>query len=217
MADIGMRQSTGRHAAITVAVSPLLNLAPARSTGAILKHHTRIRPLGNSGISGTAILSLSQDRRSLDIECRLDGPAAVAIRLRRLARHAGWSADLPQDEDLLLIEIASTCSIAASAFTAGHFSLDHREEFQLFARTGELLDIGMCLSELRAGSVAGIAVAPARACGPARGGQAAYMHGRMVSEIEAAESSATAIAAARHVELATLYVRALRGTPPGAQ
>ena len=202
------RPSAGRERSIVV--SPLLNLAPAAGTAARMKHSQPILPLGKSRICGRAMLSLSPDRRTLDIDIRFERPTAAVIRLRRLAP----LRDDPELEgdDLLVLEIAAACSSLGGIRTGHRFSLDRRKDFGTFENTEALLSTGISLSALGAGSVEGISVAPARHPGFNRA--ADYLTQRMRVEIAAAQSSASARAASRHVELATLYARRLRDTHP---
>ena len=195
----------------SIVISPLLNLAPAAGTAARMNHSQPILPLGKSRICGRAMLSLSPDRRTLDIDIRFERPTAAAIRLRRLAPLRD-GPELERD-DLLLLEIARTSSSSQGGLRAGHrFSLDRRQDFGTFENTEALLSTGISRSALGAGSVEGISVAPARHPGFNRA--ADYLGQRMRVEIAAAECSASARAASRHVELATLYARRLRDAHP---
>jgi hypothetical protein len=181
----------------SVALSPLLNLAPASATGATMKQHVALVPLGGSGISGSAELVLSPDRRTVDVRLRLDRPRAVSIALRRVEDDEG--------EALLIAEITAGGASGHALCRGRRFQLDGGLGFGAFEDAAELRDAGLCLAGVRADSIEGIAVAPA-----VRGGGRSYFAERMLTEIAAAEGSASAVAASRHVELATLYARHLR-------
>ena len=193
-----------RRGETSVVVSPLLNLAPSPAT-ATLNHHRPLRPLRGGGLTGGALLSLSPDRRTLDVKVLLDRPRPATISLRQVERLGGQR----QDEDLLIIEIATSGAVGDPPCAARRFSLERREAFELFAETCELLGAGIRLSELRAGSVSGVDLEPARSDRRSGGEPKDYLSERMLIEIAAAEHSATAIAARRHVELAILYAREL--------
>jgi hypothetical protein len=181
----------------SVALSPLLNLAPAAATGATMKQHVRLVPLGGSGISGSAELVLSPDRRTVDVRLRLERPRAVSIALRRVESEDG--------EELLIVEIAAGGASGRALCRGRRFALDGGLGFDAFEDVQDLREAGLCLGGLRADSIEGISVAPAM-----RGGGRSYFAGRMLTEIAAAEGSASAVAASRHVQLATLYARHLR-------
>ena len=198
----------GARASRSAFASPLLNLAPTNGSGPTVAHGGRLLELRNSRISGTARLSLSPDRMTVDISVALDSPRAVTIGLRRLDL-ASWNGS-QRSENLLVAEVALCGRSSPGRCTSRRFSLDRRHAFPAFADTEELLKAGIRLCELRAGSVLGIAAEPADAgCGGGLG-QREYFCERMLSEISAAECSATPAAASRHVELATLYARRLR-------
>lgn len=195
-------------AARSVFASPLLNLAPASGSGPTVAHSGRLIELRDGGIAGTARLSLSPDRRTVDISVALDRPCDVTIGLRRL--------DLPSSygerraENLLVVEIALCGRSSAGLCASTRFSLDRRHAFPAFADTEALLDAGIRLSEIRAEAVLGIAAEPAGAGEFGGEDPRDYFCERMLSEIDAAECSSTPVAASRHVELATLYARRLR-------
>ena len=69
-----------------------------------MAHSGRLIELRDGGIAGTARLSLSPDRRTVDVSVALDRPCDVTIGLRRL--------DLPSShgeqraENLLVVEVA---------------------------------------------------------------------------------------------------------------
>lgn len=203
------QSDTGARVARSVIASPLLNLAPANGTGPTIKHSRPVLGLRGSGIGGTAMLALSPDRRAIDIAVVLDPPSAVTVNLRRLdLPHArNWDQS---EEALLIVEVALCGRSAMGSQTSGRFSLDHRHSYAAFDDAEEWLETGICLSEVRAGSVAGIHVEPARARHRANPGQREYFCARMLTELGAAECSRTAVAASRHVELATLYARRLQ-------
>lgn len=190
-----------------VIASPLLNLAPANKTGPTLRHSRPMLSLRGNRPGGTAILSLSPDRRTIDICVALDSPGAVTIDLRRIDLRR--ARDQTED-DLLVVEVALCGRSSARSRTGGCFSLDRRHSYAAFEDTEELLRTGICLSEVRAGSVAGIHVEPARARNRANQGQKEYFSERMLIEIGAAQCSPSALAASKHVELATLYARRLQ-------
>lgn len=194
----------------SLVVSPLLNVAPAAGTGATLRHTRRILELGESRIAGSATLSLSPDRRTIDIVVDLDRPRAVTVRLRRLELDSG-SGGRP-DENLLVAEILPGAPSNVESRIASRFSLDRRLGFATFADFEDLLRAGVRLSELRSGSVEGVHVEPATSVLRRGQGRLEYLKERMLTEIGAAECSATVVAASRHVELATLYARRLRGS-----
>lgn len=190
----------------SVIVSPLLNLAPAAATGATLRHHRWVIPIGDSLIRGEAVLSLSPNRRALDVRMTFDRPWAATLRLRRLDP---WGEGTGEDE-LLILEIAASGSSFAQLRAEAHFSLEDRHAFAALPAAG-LIAAGVCLYELRAASVDGVHVEPARASEPVRPDPGPYLNERMLVEIAAAERSLSAVAASRHVELAILYARELHG------
>jgi hypothetical protein len=181
----------------SVAISPLLNLAPAASTGATMKHNVAIVALGGSGISGRAQLILTPDRRTVKVEVTLERPRPVSVDLRRV--------EADGEEDLLILEIVAGGPFGQKLCRGRRFELDRSPGFAAFANRQDLAEAGLFLSSGRAESVEGIAVEPAR-----RSGSGSYFAERMLNEIAAAEGSASAVAASRHVELATLYARHLR-------
>ena len=207
-ADRSLALSAQLGSAAAVVVSPLLNLAPAAGTGPRLNQSRPVLPLGECGLSGTAMLSLAPDRRSIDVRVHLDCARPASIRLRRLeSRHPGHVG--PSHEDhLLIIEIIAIRSGLKQPCTRSRFSLSNRNTFAPFERDGDLQRTGICLSELRASSIVGVRVEPASAADRASRGTR-YSAERMLMELEAAECSASAIAACRHVELANLYARQL--------
>lgn len=192
----------------SVIVSPLLNLAAAAPTGATMRHHRRAIPIGDSLIGGEAMLSLRPDRGAVDVRMTFDRPCAATLRLRRL--DGGGSGEGGEGDDLLILEIVASGSSYAQLRAEAQFSLADRHAFAPLP-TGALLNAGVCLSELRAGSVDGVRVAPARAREPAKTDPQPYLTERMLVEIAAAERSVSAVAARRHVELAILYARELHG------
>ena len=206
---------TGKDPERAIVVSPLLNLAVAPPTGARLNHSRAILPLGDSRISGSAMLSLSPDRRTLDIKLRLDRPGAGSVRLCRLDPLHTPRNELAEG-DLLVVEIVASGPWRHGACIDRRFSLDRRGDFGLFAQTEELLRMGICLSWLQAASVAGMQLQPAAASGIGNRDPGKYLTERMLMELAAAERSETAAAASRHVQLATLYARRLRYGPSAA-
>jgi hypothetical protein len=191
-----------------VVVSPLLNLAAAAPTGATMRHHRRAVPIGDSLIRGEAMLSLRPDRGAVDVRMTFDRPCAATLRLRRL--EGIGSGEGGEGDDLLVLEIVASGSSSAQLRTEERFSLADRHAFAPLPAEG-LLAAGVCLSELRAGSVDGVRVEPALAREPARHDPEPYLTERMLVEIAAAERSVSAVAARRHVELAILYARELHG------
>ena len=181
----------------SVAVSPLLNLAPGPATAATMKQHVRLVPLGDSGIAGSAELILSPDRRTLDVRLRLERPRAVSIELRLVESDDG--------EPLLIVEITAGGASGHAWCRGRRFQLDSGLGFGAFDHAEDLRAAGLGLAGLRSDSIDGIDVAPAE-----RGGGRYYFAERMLTEIAAAEGSASAVAASRHVELANLYARQLR-------
>ena len=173
----------------SVALSPLLNLAPAAATGAAMRQHVRLVPLGVSGIEGSATLSLTPDRRTVEVRLTLERPRPVSIELRLV------------EEDVLIVEIAAGGASGHALCLGRRFELDRG--FAAFARPEELAEAGLFLSSARAEAVEGIAVRAAQR-------RPSYLAERMAAEIAAAQGSASAVAASRHVELATLYARRLR-------
>ena len=197
-----------------VVVSPLLNLAPASGSGAALKQTCTLLPLRGSPLRGTSTLSLTPDRRTLDISLSLDPPRHVTIALRWVGSAQGSSWDR-FEEDVLIVEIAACERALAGACGPTRFSLDARPEYESFAHPDDLAEAGIDLSGLRAASIDGIHVEPAQACRRAGPSPADYFTQRMLTEIDAAQASATAVAAARHVELAILYARRVDRAHPG--
>jgi hypothetical protein len=183
---------SNRGAERSVAVSPLLNLAPENGRGAAMRQHVRLVPLGGSGIEGAALLSLSADRRTLEVALRLERPRPVTIGLRLAA------------EDVLILHVSAGGASGHALCRGRRFPLDPAAGFPALLRPEELAAAGLFLASGRADAIEGIAVAAARRTRPS------YLAERMLSEIAAAEGSASAVAASRHVELATLYARQLR-------
>jgi hypothetical protein len=165
-------------------------------------------PLGNSGLSGVATLSLSPDRRSIHVEVCPDGAAPVEIRLRRLTGDTPDDVRQPLQDDLLVIEIFVVEAWLEHPSTKRRISLGNRSAC-LPIKASELQKQGICLSGLMASSIEGVRVAPAPAVEPGLRGTNTYWAERMLMEIEAAECSSSAVAACRHVELANLYAREL--------
>ena len=190
-------------------LSPLLNLAPAPPTGATLKHVRPLVPVRNSRITGTATLVLSPDRRTVDVSVKLDEARAAIIRLRRL-KGAHSPRQNGSGENPLILEVLACEWLKRSDCIARRFSLDRSSQWGAFAEAGELLKGGIALSALTADSIEGIHVEPAREAAPGDGAPEAYLADRMLAELAAAECSATAVATARHVELAILYARRIR-------
>jgi hypothetical protein len=176
-----------------VVLSPLLNIAPASGTGATMQQWVRIVPLGGSRLAGSARLRLSPDRRTIEIELRLDRPETATIRLRRIEDGG---------DELLIVELVPSGFPGHALCRGRRFSLDRRQAFEGFAEPEQLRRAGIGLFALRAEAVEGIAVEAAAS----RDAQEDFT-GRIRREIAAAECSATAAAASRHVELATLYAR----------
>ncbi len=192
-----------------VILSPLLNLAPAPASGPRLNQSRPILPLGGSGPSGTAMLSLSLDRKRIDVSVGLASATPVSIRLRRLASRHLRDGVRSRGHDLLILEVAAIEAGLEQACTSRSFSLENRAGCVPFGRMSELKKLGIHLSELRASSIGGVRVEPARL--PERSARGTeYVAKRMLMEIRAAERSASAIAASRHVELANLYARQLQ-------
>jgi hypothetical protein len=191
-----------------VFVSPLLNLAPANGTGPTVAHSGQVLELSNGRIAGTARLTLSPDRRTIEVSVALDPPMEAEIRLRRLDLPGG-ERPLCREEGLLVVEIAARGRPRAGPSTSRRFSLDRRQAYAAFADADALLKTGICLSQLRAGAISGMAVEPMDGARRGGQGQREYLCERMLGEISAAEGSATPAAASRHVELATLYARRL--------
>ncbi len=198
----------GARVSRSVFASPLLNLAPTNGSGPTMAHSGKLIELRSSRIAGTARLSLSPDRKTVDISVALDPPRDVTIGLRRLDLPS-WDGN-QRAETLLVVEVALCGRPTPARCTSRRFSLDRRHAYPAFAETEELLNTGIRLSELRAESVLGIAAEPADAGFRGAQGQREYFCERMLSEISAAECSATPAAASRHVELATLYARRLK-------
>jgi hypothetical protein len=207
-ADKPWRRRSRARLERSVVVSPLLNLAPTSPNGPTLKHSLQLVPLRGS-LSGTATLTLSPDRRTIEISADLDRPADVTIHLRQL-----YSFPLRNNEEfvegLLIVEILARGVGDVAIHARKSFSLDGRGIYGVFSELEELLETGICPSQLRAASVEGVHVEPAPEirCGSPSGRE--YFTARMFSEITAAEACTTAVAAVRHVELATLYARHLR-------
>jgi hypothetical protein len=203
----------GGRGARSAFASPLLNLAPTEGRGPTVAHGGRLIELRDSGITGTARLCLSPDRRTIDISVTLDSPGDAAVGLRRLDLRGRDGS--PRAENLLIVEVALCGRPSPGHSVRRRFSLDRRQAFPAFADTEELLSTGIRLPELRAESILGIAAEPAGKGDRGGQGQRDYLCERMLGEIDAAECSASAAAASRHVELATLYARRLRERLPG--
>jgi hypothetical protein len=127
----------------------------------------------------------------VEVALRLERPRAVTIALRLV------------DSDVLILEVSDGGASGHALCRGRRFQLDRA--FPAFARAEELAAAGLFLASGRADAVEGIAVEAARR-------RPSYLAERMLSEIAAAEGSASAVAASRHVELATLYARQLRAS-----
>ncbi|MDP9413129.1 MAG: hypothetical protein M3Q08_03345 [Pseudomonadota bacterium] len=207
MADTNSKALARATTDSAVVLSPLLNLAPASASGPRLNQSRPILPLGESGLGGTAMLSLSPDRKQVDVSVDLHCATPVSIRLRRLATHLrdGGGSD---GDDLLIIEIVEIQAGLKQFCTSWSFSLEKLAACLPFERMLDLEKLGTCPSALRASSIGGVRVEPAQ-LPELTGRRTEYVAKRMLTEISAAERSASAIAASRHVELANLYARQL--------
>jgi hypothetical protein len=114
----------------------------------------------------------------------------------------------PAQDDLLVIEITAVQPRAERPGMEVSLSLSNRSAC-LPLRASVLENGGICLLGLTAASVQGVKVEPPSAHA-GNSGTHGCMAERMLMEIEAAESSKSAVAASRHVELANLYARQLR-------
>jgi hypothetical protein len=207
MANFVGRDPTWKAGGIGVVLSPLLNLAPGSSNGPQLNQVCTIRTWRESGLGGTALLSLAPDRSSIDVELRLDQSTPAGIRLRRLVEVRSCNRDSLGDENLLIIELSHVDPALEQPCKRRTFSLTNRATFVPFRGDAKLSQSGICLQELRASSISGVSVEPAAI--NSTGGEMAYRGQRMRMEMEAAESSASPIAAMRHIELANLHARQL--------
>lgn len=197
------------HGETSFIASPLLNLAPTRPTGPTLQHSRRLVPLRESTITGEAILSLSPDRRMIDISVTLEGSRTPTIQLRRL-KLAQFGSVEEDGEELLLIRVRGRAIPDGVNTAKNRFPLDYRRIYPVWLDAQELLKAGICFSELRAQSIEGFHVEPARKRRPGSQSEPEYLSERMFTQIRAAEASVTAVAACRHVELATLFAREMR-------
>ena len=197
-----------------VIVSPLLNLAPARPAGAKLVQHRPLLPSLGSSLSGTAMLSLSADRRTLQVSVEEEHGFPVRLRLRGLpAEPAGRGSGM--GARLLLIEVTRTSGAAGKPSKTISFDLGRRSDYQLLPRSSRLRPLPDVLLACSAAAIDGITVDPTPDVLLNDGRQAfpnpdgAYFRNRMLIEIGAALQSKSAVATSRHVQLATLYARQL--------
>lgn len=210
MADTNSKAVARAQIGCGVVLSPLLNLAPASASGPRLNQSRPILSLGKSGPGGTAMLSLSPDRKQVDVSVDLHCATPVSIRLRRLATRHPRDGGGSDGDDLLIIEIVEIQAGLEQFCTSRSFSLENRAACLPFERMLDLEKLGTCPSALRASSIGGVRVEPAQ-LPELTGRRTEYVAKRMLTEIRAAERSASAIAASRHVELANLYARKLQG------
>ncbi len=202
----GRRKAAGDGSTGIVA-SPLLNLAPMSTSGATLRQVRPIVALGAGRISGSAILSLSTDRRWIKVDLQLDDAIPVEVRLRRLDLDESWPNN-PLKDDLMVLEILPSNSSRGRPGDAC-LSLYEKEGIASLSTTTQLLATGLRLTDLTAQSISGMTFKP-WIPSPERVGARNYLSDGLFREIAAAERSASAIAASRHVELATLYARQMR-------
>lgn len=193
---------------IGIVVSPLLNLAPGAPTAPRMNQHRPILALGAEGLRGSVMLSLAPDRRTIEARARFDRPAAM--RLRRIEAPEPFGPSGEYREDLLLLAFYPAAPGGMRVMGTATFPLANREAYAPFSPLSALRGLDFRWSELRASSIEGMSVEPARKARPAVRDEADYFKARMLAEIGAAESSLTTVAACRHVELATLYARQLR-------
>jgi hypothetical protein len=154
----------GAAADQAILLSPLLNLAPARASGPRLNHVAPLMPLGGSRLSGTASLSLSPDRESVEVTAHLDGAAPV-LTLRRLARRCLDGGADGGDGDLLVLLLSATrvendrpgASVARSSVRR-RLTLTHRHACLRLAWSADLARLGIDASELEASSIGGVRV-----------------------------------------------------------
>ena len=203
--------------AAAVIVSPLLNLAQSRPSGATVNQTQPLMPLGASGLTGSAMLSLAPDRKTIEVYVHLDrGGAPTAIQLRRLASHHLGGGTGSYDYDLLVAEVVSALPAASPFRLEESFQLSDRGSFPRFERVSDLRKLGIDLSALTASSIDGLRVEAAQEAKGTEPSAAGYLAERMYSEIKAAERSAGAAAACKHLELANLYARRLGCARPDA-
>ena len=205
--DIPESLSFGASAA--VAVSPLLNLAPTTATGPTLRQSRPILPLGTSRLGGRATLSLSPDRRSVEVSVHLDDGAPSDVRLRRIGSHHLRGGGRSYEQDLLIVEIVAGLGSFDQSSSKACFPLDERGSFLPFERVSDLRALEIDLSELVAASIDGLRVEPAPAARPSGRSHRGYFEERLLMEMKAAERSASVAATCRHLELANLYARRL--------
>jgi hypothetical protein len=194
-----------------IVLSPLLNLARASGTGPGLNQSRPILPLGSSGLSGTAMLSLSPDRLSVQVRVQLNRAASVSIRLRRLTGDHPEDVHLPLQDELLVVELNALQLGLKRSSAIKRFSLSNRAAC-LPLPTSDLQKAGISLLGLTAASIQGIAVDPAPAAEFERRGARNRSAERMLVEIEAAHCTDSAVTACRHITLANLYARQLTET-----
>ena len=199
-------------ASAAVVASPLLNLAPTSATGPTLIQSRPIRPLGTSSLAGSATLSLSPDRRSVEVSVHLDGAAASTVQLRRIGSHHLRGGSGCYEHDLLIVEVVAGMPGFDQSCSKHSFSLSDRGAFLPFERVSDLRASGIDLSELVASSIDGLRVEPAPAVRPSRQSASRYLAERLLMEMKAAEGGASVAATCRHLELANLYARRLVGS-----
>lgn len=201
--------------AAAVIVSPLLNLAPSRPSGATVNQSQPIMSLSTSGLTGRAMLSLTPDRSTVEISVHLDrGAAPSAIQLRRIASHHLRGGSTSYEYDLLLVEVTSGMPGSGPLFLQENFSLSDRGSYLPFERVSDLRKLDIDVSALTASSIEGLRVEGAHEASTIWPSAAGYCAERMFSEINAAERSAGVLAACKHLELANLYARRLGSRQP---
>jgi hypothetical protein len=108
----------------------------------------------------------------------------------------------------LILELATAYPECARVLPTTRLSLVNRAAC-LPIDAFNLEKAGISLVGLTASSIEGVLVAPAATPELSSGVESGYSAQRMLNEIQAAERSASAVAASKHVELATLYARQL--------
>ena len=151
---------------------------------------------------------------SVDLE---SGGAAPTIQLRRIASHHLSGGSGSYDYDLLLLEVHARRRGSGSVRRQERFSLEDRSAFQPFERVSDLRKLEIDLSAVLASSIDGVRVEGAYEASASGQDPASYFAQRMLTEIKAAERSAGAVAACKHLELANLYARRLGSAEPHSE
>jgi hypothetical protein len=201
---------------------PNLGLEPGAAVAEIL-HHPMLEPMGGSGLTGRATLSL----RGKMLHVSVTADRRVHVDLRR-CRAAGAPRHADQSGDLLLV-VTSCGPERSNTVSSASFDLTLRGQLGALAGADfrqlsprDLESVGKAaLQNLALGDRRGAGAeegrAPAQPPAAARAlSEDAYFLGRIKDEIGAALRAEQPGVASRHVQIATLMARRLQRLPPVA-